>query len=290
MIAQQLFNGLTIGVIYAMVALGYTLSYGILRLINFAHGDVYMVGAFVGFFGVAILGLHPLLAFAISLGVCGLLGALIEFAAFRSVRGGARSSQLISAIGVSIVLQNLVMLTSGSDTKSFPTVLVNNTFDVAGVTMSSTALILMGVSVVLMVLLYLFIYKTRMGIHMRAAAQDPAMTSLMGISVNKVISVTFSIGSVLGGAAGILVGMYYNTIVFTMGYTMGLKAFVAAILGGIGNVPGAMLGGVLLGMSESMGALLTSAKYKDAVAFVILILVLLVKPTGLFGKKEVEKV
>ncbi|MGD9569970.1 MAG: branched-chain amino acid ABC transporter permease [Sedimentibacter sp.] len=287
---QQLINGLTIGSIYAMVALGYTLAYGILGLINFAHGDVYMVGAFIAYFCVSVLKLNIIISFFISLIFSAILGALIEFTAFRSIRNGSRSSQLISAIGVSIILQNSIMLTMGSDTKPFPKVINTTAYEFSNITISSTQILIMIVAIIFMIALYFLIYKTRIGIAMRSTAQDSAMTSLMGINVNKVISITFSIGAVLGAAAGILVGIYYNSLVFNMGSSMGLKAFVAAVLGGIGNIPGTMLGGIVLGLAESLGATLISAKYKDAFSFIILILVLLFKPTGLFGKKEVEKV
>ncbi|WP_313347152.1 branched-chain amino acid ABC transporter permease [Sedimentibacter sp.] len=290
MIVQQLINGLTIGSIYAMVALGYTLAYGILGLINFAHGDVYMVGAFIAYFCVSVLKLNIIISFFISLIFSGILGALIEFTAFRSIRNGSRSSQLISAIGVSIILQNTIMLTMGSDTKPFPKVMDTTAYEFSNITISSTQILIMIVALIFMIMLYFLIYKTRIGIAMRSTAQDSAMTSLMGINVNKVISITFSIGAVLGAAAGILVGIYYNSVVFNMGSSMGLKAFVAAVLGGIGNIPGTMLGGIVLGLAESLGATLISAKYKDAFSFIILILVLLFKPTGLFGKKEIEKV
>ncbi|MDD4089341.1 MAG: branched-chain amino acid ABC transporter permease [Tissierellia bacterium] len=290
MIVQQMVNGLTIGSIYAMVALGYTLAYGILGLINFAHGDVYMVGAFVAYFCISVLNQNIIVSFIISLAISGILGALIEFTAFRSIRTGSRSSQLISAIGVSIILQNTVMLTMGSDTKPFPKVMDTTVYEFANITISSTQILIMIVALIFMIMLYFLIYKTRVGISMRSTAQDPAMSSLMGINVNKVISITFSIGAVFGAAAGILVGIYYNSIVFNMGSSMGLKAFVAAVLGGIGNIPGTMLGGLVLGLAESLGATLISAKYKDAFSFIILILVLLFKPTGLFGKKEIEKV
>lgn len=290
MIFQQLINGLTIGSIYAMVALGFTLTYGILGLINFSHGDVYMVGAFIAYFCVSVLKLNIIVSFFISLAFSGILGALIEFTAFRSIRNGSRSSQLISSIGVSIILQNTVMLTMGSDTKPFPEVTPATAHEFSNITISSTQILIMIVALIFMVILYFFIYKTKIGISMRSTAQDSAMTSLMGIDVNKVISITFSVGSILGAAAGILVGMYYNSLVFNMGASMGLKAFVAAILGGIGNIPGTMLGGIFLGLAESLGATLISAKYKDAFSFIILILVLLFKPTGLFGKKEIEKV
>jgi len=290
LIIQQLVNGLTIGSIYAMVALGYTLAYGILGLINFAHGDVYMVGAFIAYFCVSILKLNIYISFILALVFSGILGAVIEFTAFRSIRNGSRSSQLISAIGVSIILQNVVMLTMGSNTKPFPKVMETKAYEFASLTISSTQILIMLVALIFMIVLYFLIYKTRIGISMRATAQDSTMTSLMGINVNKVISWTFSIGAVLGATAGILVGIYYNSVVFNMGSSMGLKAFVAAVLGGIGNIPGTMIGGLVLGLAESLGAVMISAKYKDAFSFIILILVLLLKPTGLFGKKEIEKV
>lgn len=290
MLVQQLINGLTIGSIYAMVALGYTLAYGILGLINFAHGDVYMVGAFIAYFCVAVLKLNVFVSFGISLVFTGILGVFIEIAAFRSIRNGARSSQLISAIGVSIILQNTVMLTMGSDTKPYPKAIETAVYSMGNISVSSVQILIMLVALAFMVGLYFLIYKTRVGISMRATAQDPSMTSLMGINVDRIISVTFSIGAVLGAAAGILVGIYYNSIVFNMGSGMGLKAFVAAVLGGIGNIPGTMMGGIILGLAESLGAVAISAKYKDAFSFIILIIVLIFKPTGLFGKKEVEKV
>jgi len=290
LLIQQLINGLTIGSIYALVALGYTLAYGILGLINFAHGEVYMVGAFVSYFCVSILNLNIFIAFTISLVFTGILGALIEVTAFRSIRGGVRSSQLISAIGVSIILQNTVMLTLGSDTKPFPQIMQTAVYKFNNFRISSIQIIIMIVALVFMMLLSYLIYNTKIGISMRATSQDPSTASLMGINVNRVISFTFSIGAVLGAVAGMLVGLYYNSLVFNMGAAMGLKAFVAAVLGGIGNIPGTMLGGIMLGLAESIGAVTISAKYKDAFSFIILILVLLFKPTGLFGKRDTEKV
>ncbi|KUO71860.1 MAG: ABC transporter permease [Clostridia bacterium BRH_c25] len=290
MLIQQLINGLTIGSVYALVALGYTLAYGILGLINFAHGEVYMMGAFLSFALITFFKVNVFVAFIAAIVLCGLLGILIEFVAFRSIRNGARSSQLISAIGMSILLQNIAMLIWGSNTKPFAPVTEEHVIKLNQITISTMQIEIIITSFILMSLLYFLIYKTRIGIAMRATAQDSSMTSLMGINVNKIVSITFSIGSMLGGAAGILVALYYNSIVFNMGYTAGLKAFVAAVLGGIGNIPGTMIGGIILGLTESMGAVIISAKYKDAFAFIILILVLLFRPTGLFGKKEVEKV
>lgn len=289
MVLQQFINGLTVGSVYALVALGYTLAYGILGLINFAHGEVYMMGAFLAFAFITILKINVVLSFLLSILLCGVLGILIELIAFRSIRHGARSSQLISAIGVSVLLQNVAMLTWGSDTKPFPPVSQIRIINLGEVTISTMQIQIMVVSLLLMIGLYLFIYKTRLGIAMRATSQDAPTSSLMGINVNRIISLTFSVGAMLGATAGILIGLYYNNVAFNMGYSVGLKAFVAAVLGGIGNIPGTMIGGVMLGLAESLGALISS-RYKDAFSFIILILVLLFKPTGLFGKKEVEKV
>jgi branched-chain amino acid transport system permease protein len=222
--------------------------------------------------------------------ICGLIGIVVEIVAFRSIRHGARSSQLISAIGVSIVLQNIAMLTWSSRTQPFPQIITTKIIKINDIVISNLQIYILATAVILMVTLYLLLYKSRIGIAIRATSQDPDTTSLMGINVNKIISITFAVGSVLGAAAGILMGLYYNSIVFNMGYTVGLKAFVAAILGGIGNIPGTMLGGILLGFVESISAGFISSQYKDALAFLIMIIVLLVKPTGIFGTKEVEKV
>ncbi|WHH57924.1 branched-chain amino acid ABC transporter permease [Petroclostridium sp. X23] len=290
MLFQQILNGLTIGSVYALVALGYTLAYGILGLINFSHGEIYMIGAFIAFTCISILGLNIWISLIIAILLCGLIGILIEIVAFRSIRHGARSSQLISAIGVSVLLQNTAMLTWGSGTKPFPQVVPTQINKINDLVLSNLQIYILITAVALMVILYFLLYKSRIGIAMRATSQDSDTTSLMGINVNRVISITFAVGSILGAAAGILMGIYYNSIVFNMGYTVGLKAFVAAILGGIGNIPGTMLGGVILGLVESLAAGFISSQYKDALAFLIMIIVLLVKPTGIFGKKEVEKV
>jgi branched-chain amino acid transport system permease protein len=278
------------GSVYALVALGYTLAYGILGLINFSHGEIYMMGAFLSFMFIAILRINVWLSLILAIFLCGLLGIIVEIVAFRSIRDGARSSQLISAIGVSILLQNVAMLTWGSDTKPFPAIAEAKCIQVFGTNISSLQIIILMTSILLMFFLYVLLYKTRIGIAIRSTSQDADTSSLMGINVNRIISLTFAIGAILGAAAGILIGLYYNSIVFNMGYNMGLKAFVAAILGGIGNIPGTMIGGLLLGFSESLGAAFVSSRYKDAFAFIILIVVLLLKPTGLLGKKDIEKV
>ncbi|MDK2811762.1 MAG: branched-chain amino acid transport system permease protein [Petroclostridium sp.] len=290
MLFQQILNGLTIGSVYALVALGYTLAYGILGLINFSHGEIYMMGAFIAFTCISIFNLNIWLSLILAILICGLLGIFVELVAFRSIRHGARSSQLISAIGVSVLLQNIAMLTWGSGTQPFPQIITTKINKIDDIVISNLQIYILITAVILMVTLYLLLYKSRIGIAIRATSQDSDTTSLMGINVNRIISITFAVGSVLGSAAGILMGIYYNSIVFNMGYTVGLKAFVAAILGGIGNIPGTMLGGIILGFVESLAAGFISSQYKDALAFLIMIIVLLVKPTGIFGRKEVEKV
>jgi len=301
MFLQQLINGLTLGGVYALVALGYTMVYGILELINFAHGEIYMLGAYIG---IIALGLFTawgwtetaplpslLAAVAVAAVYCGAVGATVERLAYRPLRRAHRLAPLISAIGVSIVLQNVVMLTQGSADKVFPRLSdTPTTFDVAGATVSALQLWIVGVSAALMGGLHLLIRRTRLGLAMRATAQDPRMASLVGIPVDRVISATFVIGSALAAVAGVMVGLYYGVANFFIGYVAGIKAFTAAVLGGIGNVPGAMLGGVILGVLEGLGAGYLSNEYKDVIAFVILILVLIVRPTGLMGERIPDKV
>lgn len=290
MLVQQIVNGLTIGVMYSLVALGYTLTYSILRLINFAHGDLCMVGAFLAFTFSGIMHWNIWISMGLAMLATGLLGAMVEFSAFRPLRKGARSSQLTSAIGVSMMLQNLVMLTYGSATQPFKLAGLATTFSFAGATFSSLQIVIVVVSLALMAGLNYLIYFTRIGVAMRAVAEDPDTCRLLGTDVDRVISFAFATGSLLGAAAGALIGLYYSSVVFNMGYVLGLKAFVAAILGGIGSIPGTMLGGILLGVSETLGAAYFFSGYKDAIAFVILILVLLVKPSGILGRAETEKV
>jgi branched-chain amino acid transport system permease protein len=301
MFLQQLINGLTLGGVYALVALGYTMVYGILELINFAHGEIYMLGAYIG---IIALGLFTawgwtetapvpslLAAVAVAAVYCGAVGATAERLAYRPLRRAHRLTPLISAIGMSIVLQNVVMLTQGSADKVFPRLSdAPTTFDVAGATVSALQLWIVGVSAALMGGLHLLIRRTRLGLAMRATAQDPRMAGLVGIPVDRVISATFVIGSALAAVAGVMVGLYYGVANFFIGYVAGIKAFTAAVLGGIGNVPGAMLGGVILGVLEGLGAGYLSNEYKDVIAFVILIVVLIVRPTGLMGERVPDKV
>ena len=286
---QQLINGLTIGMIYALIALGYTMVYGILGLINFAHGEIFMVGAYLGLSALLVSD-QPHSVFILSLIGTGILGLLIERFAYRPLRDAPRLAPLITAIGVSFVLQNGVMLIYGPFDKSFPTLFTVKKFPWRSVTVTNLQILIWFLSLFLMLGLHLFIQKTKTGKAMRALADDRPAASLMGISVNGIISITFLIGSALAGIGGVMFGMYYGTINFHDGYLAGLKAFTAAVLGGIGNIPGAMVGGVLLGLLEGLGAGYLSSEWKNVFAFVILILLLLFKPSGLLGERVVKKV
>lgn len=299
---QQCVNGLTIGFIYSLIALGYTLVFGILRLINFAHGEIFMVGAFAALFVQSALELLPSgplnsvfflpIVFVFAMCVTGLIGAAIERFTYRPLRHAPRLAPLITAIGVSFLLQNVVMIAFGPTDKSFPELFPVHKFAIGGggAGVTNLQLLIMAVSVVLMAGLHFFIKNTRAGKAMRALADDREAASLMGIPTNRVIGTTFLIGSSLAGAGGVLFGLYYNTINFHDGYLAGIKAFTAAVLGGIGNIPGAMFGGVLLGVLEGFGAAVFSSEWKNVFAFVILILILLVRPNGLFGSRVIKKV
>ncbi len=297
---QQLVNGLTIGMIYALIALGYTIVYGIAQLINFAHGEIFMVGAYLGLFaftlfqgvflgsGGAIFLL--VLIFLFSMLGTALLGATVERFAYRPLRNAPRLAPLITAIGVSFLLQNAVMLIFGPADKSFPSIIGVKKFSFGTVTFTNLQIMITVLSLVLMTCLHGFIKNTRTGKAMRALADDRQAASLMGINVDRVIAVAFLVGSALAGAGGVMFGMYYNTINFHDGYLAGLKAFTAAVLGGIGNIPGAMLGGVLIGILEGLGAGYLSSEWKNVFAFFILILILLFRPSGLLGSRVVKKV
>ncbi|MBI4850135.1 MAG: branched-chain amino acid ABC transporter permease [Nitrospirae bacterium] len=294
MFLQQIINGLTVGGVYALIALGYTLVYGILELINFAHGEIYMIGAYLGIIFLGIftaagltqysLFLSLFLTFVMSVIVCSAYGFTVEKLAYKPLRNAPRLNPLISAIGVSIFLQNYVMLTQGATDKVFPHVIPVTTVEFLNVTMTSLQIFIIIASLLLMAGLHLFIMKTKTGKAMRAVAQDKTMASLLGINIDRIISVTFIVGSGLAAVAGLMVAMYYGLVNYSIGYIAGIKAFTAAVLGGIGSIPGAMVGGLVLGLIESLGASYLSSEYKDAYAFIVLILILLVKPTGLLGK------
>lgn len=295
---QQIVNGLTIGMIYALIALGYTMVYGIARLINFAHGEVFMVGAYLGlvaqglaarFFPDAPILLTPFV-FLFAMGGSALLGVTIEKFAYRPLRTAPRLAPLITAIGVSFLLQNIVMLIAGPSDQNFPPFFEVKKYSWRSVNFTSLQILIAVVSLTLMAALHWFVKKHKIGKAMRALADDRQAASLIGVPVDQVISTAFLIGSALAGAGGVMFGMYYNTVNFHDGYLAGLKAFTAAVLGGIGNIPGAMLGGVLLGVLEGLGAGYLSSEWKNVFAFFILILILLVRPSGLLGTRVVKKV
>jgi len=298
---QQVVNGLTTGSVYALVALGYTMVYGVIRLINFAHGDLYMVGAFVGFTLLDQIGRHlgslnsfllvPL-AFIVPMATVGILGVVIERVAYRPLRRAPRLSPLITAIGVSLALETGALVIWGASFQVFPSILPSTVWDLSGVVISSTQVVIFVLTIALMAVLYLFVQRTMLGKAMRAIAIDQDTARLMGINVDSVISLTFFIGSMLGAAAGIMAGIYYTSIDFNMGFIIGLKAFTAAVIGGIGNIPGAMLGGYVLGLLEALGvgSGIISSSWRDVFVFAILILVLVFRPTGILGEHVVEKV
>jgi branched-chain amino acid transport system permease protein len=304
---QQLVFGLALGSVYGLIALGYTMVYGILFMINFAHGEVFMVGAYIGWGVLTYLlaakvgGLHPAwvvpLMLANAMLGAGLLGLCLERFAYRPLylRGATRLGPLISAVGASIFLQNAVMLTQGARMKVYMTGLLfprSWRLEVAGVSVSALVLVMTGLAVAMMWGLHLLVQRTTLGRSIRAVAEDREMAAIMGVNTRRVIAVTFFLGSALGGAGGVLVGLYYTQIDFFMGYSAGLKAFTAAVLGGIGNIKGAMLGGVVLGLVESLAVTFMNPAYKDIVAFVVLILTLVFRPSGLLGESvpESEKV
>jgi branched-chain amino acid transport system permease protein len=291
---QQLLNGLSLGAIYALIALGYTMVYGVLRFINFAHSDVFMVGAFIGYYmgkivpegtiwgGLAVL--------AVAMLGCAVLGIVIERLAYRPLRGAATLNVLITAIGVSLLLEYTGQVFFGAAPRTFPAVFPVTSFQLGGVVISTNQLVVIGVAVLLMVALELIVYRTKMGTAMRAVALNPKAAQLVGVNNDVVISFTFGLGSALAAAGGILYALNYPSIDPLMGVMPGLKAFVAAILGGIGNIPGAALGGLILGTVETFVSGSQWSTYKDAIAFAILIIILLFRPAGLLGKFSVEKV
>jgi branched-chain amino acid transport system permease protein len=311
---QLLVNGLTLGSLYALIALGYTMVYGILKLLNFAHGDVYMVGAFVGYGVLSALGgpLSPNLALAplillMFLGAMlasGLLGVVIERFAYRPLREAPRIAPLISALGVSFLLQNSVLLLLGAQFRTYnsfvlgsenpevfePGPLIDPVFVVKGVNIQLVQMLVFGVTIGLMLVLTFLVARTQIGKAMRATAYDREAAAMMGIDVDRVIGSTFFIGSVLAGAAGVMFGLLFSQVFHFMGFLAGLKGFTAAVVGGIGSIPGAMLGGLLVGLTEAFAAGYLGGRWADLVVFGILILVLLVRPTGLLGARAIQKV
>jgi len=300
-IPQQIVNGITLGSVYALLALGYSMVYGVLRMLNFAHGDVFMVGAFTGW-GVLMLFAKggqvamPLLVLAAmvlgAIGATALLGAGIERFAYRPLRGGSRLVTLISALGVSIILQNAAMILTAGRAKTIPTELLipqDMVIRFAGATISATRLAMVVVSVITMILLDAVVRKTKLGRAMRATSQDSEAAEYMGVNTSKVIAVTFIIGSALAGLAGVMIGLYYTQVDYMIGFSAGMKAFTAAVLGGIGSFRGAAAGGLLLGLAESFGVLIAPPVYKDAIVFAVLILTLILRPSGLYGKPSASR-
>jgi len=289
---QQIINGISLGSIYALIALGYTMVYGIIKLINFAHCDIYMLGAYIGYFCMTTFHLGFLPSILIAMAVCTIIGVLIEKIAYKPLRNATRIAVLITAIGVSLFLEYGTMAFVKAQVRTYPemTGLLAKTFKLGNIVISMQQIIILAITVFLMILLQFIVKKTRVGKAMRAVSLDKDAAELMGINVNSTISFTFALGSALAGAAGVLVGVYYNSINPLMGIIPGLKAFVAAVFGGIGIIPGAMIGGYVIGAIEVLVSGYGNSMYRDAVVFAILILILILKPAGLLGKNIREKV
>lgn len=285
-------SGLSLGSVYAIIALGYTMVYGIAKMLNFAHGDVIMIGGYVSFVAMTSFGVNPILSVFVAAVACMVLGVLIERVAYRPLRGANSLSVLITAIGVSYLLQNLALLIYGANTKSYKSIVdgAPAQFFNSQLIISRESIVTIITCVVVMLLLTLFINKTKLGVAMKAVSEDRGASILMGINVNATIALTFAIGSFLAGIAGVLLCSSYPTLTPTTGAMPGIKAFVAAVIGGIGSIPGAFLGGLLLGVLENLSKAYISSQLSDAIVFSVLIIMLLVRPQGLLGKKSIEKV
>ena len=289
-ILQQLANGLILGSVYALLALGYTMVYGIIKLINFAHGDIYMIGAFMGYYLINTLHLNFFVALILSMIGTAILGVVIEFLAYLPLRNSTRIAALITAIGVSFLLEYGMVFFVGANTRSFPQVIKTVRYTLGPISISNIQLMILGISILLMVGLQFIVQKTKMGKAMRAVSVDSDAAQLMGINVNRTISFTFALGSALAGAAGVLIALYYNSLEPLMGMTPGIKSFVAAVLGGIGIIPGAALGGFVIGLLETFATAVGLSDFRDAIVYAILIIILLVRPAGILGKNVKEKV
>jgi len=295
---QQLINGLTIGSLYALVALGYTMVYGVMRLINFAHGDLVAFSAYVGltvftqFFGAGATSfINIIIVFLVTSIIVAFAGVLLERLAYRPLRGAPRLSAVVSALGASLVIQNGIMLIWGPNMEIFPADLLPSTqWDLGGIIITFTQMVILVLSAVLMAALYIFINKTKIGTAIRATAIDQDAAKLMGINVNRIIMIIFIVGSMLGAIGGLFIGIYYRGLTFDMGWLYGLNAFIAAIIGGIGSIPGAMLGGLLLGLFNAMITGYISTEWAETFTFLLLIVILIVRPTGILGEKTADKV
>ncbi len=287
---QQLVNGISLGSIYALIALGYTMVYGIIRLINFAHGDVFMLGAFFSFYLVTVLNINIFISMFLSMIFCAILGVIIERVAYKPLRRSTRVAALITAIGVSYFIQNIMIYFFGPEVRAYPSAISAPPIQIFGLFIQMKQIFVFVTSIVLMILLQIIVKYTKMGKAMRAVSTDAEAAQLMGIDVNRVISFTFALGSGLAGITGVLYGIYYGSISPIMGTAPGLKAFVAAVVGGIGSIPGAMVGGFLIGILETIVTFFGYSMYKDAAVYALLIVILLVLPQGLFGKNVKEKV
>lgn len=293
---QQMINGLTLGSVYALIALGYTLVYGIIKLLNFAHGDIFMVGSFVSYYLILSFNMNVFVAFLGTMAITAVLGVVTDQIAYKPLRNAPRISALITAIGVSYLLRNGMIVLAGAETRAYLQAFenvpsfVNQSFQIGSITIRAMQVILLVTTIALMIILQFIVQKTKMGKAMRAVSVDADAAQLMGIDTNTVIAFTFVLGSALAGASGMLVGIYYNSISPMLGAGYGTKAFVAAVIGGIGLVPGAVLGGYLLGMIEVMITAYGNSMIRDAVVYIILIVILLIRPAGLLGKHQSEKV
>ena len=300
---QQIINGVSLGAMYSLLALGFTMVYGIIELINFAHFNVFMVGSFIALwlmqamgimgqstilYGLPLIGVLVLVLVVTMFGA-GVLGVAIERVALRPLRGVSGTAPMITTIGLSYIIYNLVLLNVGADTKNFSNPLPNIPWEIGGATLRLREVLLWTVSLILMVGLHYFVRRTKMGKAMQATAQDQEAARMMGVDVDRVVVITFFLGSALAGAAGLIFGLYYNYTSFVIGYTAGLRAFTAAVLGGIGNIPGAMLGGILIGLIESLGGQYLEVRWTDVIIISILVLVLVFRPTGLMGRAAPSK-
>lgn len=290
MFFQHLLNGLIIGGIYAMVALGYSMVYGVLQIVNWAHADVLMFGTFIGMLLATVLHVPVIAMVLLAALFTAILGMAVERVAYRPIKSAnRRMAVLVSALGMSTFLQNLAQLVFGSGTRQFR-VFDTNAYEIGGMKITGMQILILSVTAVMLLILYIMVYRTKLGIAMRACSVSIDNAKLMGINTNMIISGTFGVGAFMAGVAGILVGNYYNAVYPTMGYLLGMKAFAAAILGGIGSIPGAVFGGFIIGLIESLGAGYISSAYRDAFAFLVMILILIIRPAGLLGAKHIDKV